>query len=406
MRERFHRCFEHEWETGLAPDEVNYDPGDDAARPHAPALQRLEGRPDARARRCWPSGPRAFGAALGGLPGLRLIQDNMIWKPPSGKALLCHQDAAYLEFLDAEEHDDVLDGARRHARRHRHDLLRARLQPLAARRRRAARSTRPTTGSATCATRCPTARSSSSCRSRCRPAARRSTTAGRSTAARRTSAPTPSAARSSRTWSRPTRRWSDGAPHPVYSRYRRPGERELDEAFFPVMWRQDGHRTGWLDALTTAPGSAGIRRYPDGMRLTPLSRAVGLTLARDLPPTGPDRIPLLRHGTVDHAALPPALEEHGIHAIWVDDPPQRRHRARRAAARAGARRDRGQGRRRARRGAHGDRRQPEPRPRRAGRAARRRRADRREHHRLPRRRPVPRRPRRRRPVHAPRTRST
>ena len=26
MRERFHRCFEHEWETGLAPDEVNYDP--------------------------------------------------------------------------------------------------------------------------------------------------------------------------------------------------------------------------------------------------------------------------------------------------------------------------------------------------------------------------------------------
>ena len=40
-----------------------------------------------------------FGAALAGLPGLRLIQDNMIWKPPSGKALLCHQDAAYLEFL-------------------------------------------------------------------------------------------------------------------------------------------------------------------------------------------------------------------------------------------------------------------------------------------------------------------
>ena len=24
----------------------------------------------------------------------------MIWKPPSGKALLCHQDAAYLPFLD------------------------------------------------------------------------------------------------------------------------------------------------------------------------------------------------------------------------------------------------------------------------------------------------------------------
>jgi hypothetical protein len=33
----------------------------------------------------------------------------------------------------------------------------------------------------------------------------------------------------------------------IYSRYRRPGERELDEAFFPVMWRTDGHRTAWLD---------------------------------------------------------------------------------------------------------------------------------------------------------------
>ena len=40
--------------------------------------------------------------------------------------------------------------------------------------------------------------------------------------------------------------WSDGQPHPIYSRYRRPGERELDEAFFPVMWRADGHRTAWL----------------------------------------------------------------------------------------------------------------------------------------------------------------
>ena len=26
LRERFHRCFAHEWETGLQPDEVNYDP--------------------------------------------------------------------------------------------------------------------------------------------------------------------------------------------------------------------------------------------------------------------------------------------------------------------------------------------------------------------------------------------
>ena len=26
VRERFGACFAHEWETGLRPDEVNYDP--------------------------------------------------------------------------------------------------------------------------------------------------------------------------------------------------------------------------------------------------------------------------------------------------------------------------------------------------------------------------------------------
>jgi HD-GYP domain-containing protein (c-di-GMP phosphodiesterase class II) len=55
------------------------------------------------------------------------------------------------------------------------------------------------------------------------------------------------------------------------------------------------------------------------MRLTPLSRAVGHTLARDLPPTGPGRIPLLRHGTAITPSFARALQEHGIHAVWVED---------------------------------------------------------------------------------------
>jgi HD-GYP domain-containing protein (c-di-GMP phosphodiesterase class II) len=56
------------------------------------------------------------------------------------------------------------------------------------------------------------------------------------------------------------------------------------------------------------------------MRLTPLSRACGLTLARDLPPTGPNRIPLLRKGTEITPRFQLALADHGIHALWVDDP--------------------------------------------------------------------------------------
>ncbi|MEM8951606.1 MAG: phytanoyl-CoA dioxygenase family protein [Pseudomonadota bacterium] len=35
---------------------------------------------------------------------------------------------------------------------------------------------------------------------------------------------------------------------PVYSRYRRHGTDEMDESFFPILWRKDGYRTPWLDA--------------------------------------------------------------------------------------------------------------------------------------------------------------
>ena len=55
------------------------------------------------------------------------------------------------------------------------------------------------------------------------------------------------------------------------------------------------------------------------MRLTPLSRACGSTLARDLPPTGPNRIPLLRKDTVISPRFQRALGEHGIHALWLED---------------------------------------------------------------------------------------
>jgi phytanoyl-CoA hydroxylase len=51
-------------------------------------------------------------------------------------------------------------------------------------------------------------------------------------------------------------RWNPAHPHAIYSKYRRPGERELDEAFFPVMWRADGHRTPWIDEEFAAPAVA------------------------------------------------------------------------------------------------------------------------------------------------------
>ncbi len=33
---------------------------------------------------------------------------------------------------------------------------------------------------------------------------------------------------------------------PIYSRYQKNGSTDMDESFFPVLWRNDGYRTSWL----------------------------------------------------------------------------------------------------------------------------------------------------------------
>jgi len=91
------------------------------------------------------------------------------------------------------------------------------------------------------------------------------------------------------------------------------------------------------------------------MRLTTVSRAAGMRLARDLPATGPGRVPLLAHGTLLTERYQRALLAQGIHAVWVDDElsdgiepvelifgdrPRRDRRARPRRARQGARRGR------------------------------------------------------------------
>ncbi|WP_374654892.1 phytanoyl-CoA dioxygenase family protein [Dongia sp.] len=35
----------------------------------------------------------------------------------------------------------------------------------------------------------------------------------------------------------------------IYSRYRRHDDLGMDESFFPILWHADGYRTAWLDAL-------------------------------------------------------------------------------------------------------------------------------------------------------------
>src|SRR4051794_2884444 len=55
------------------------------------------------------------------------------------------------------------------------------------------------------------------------------------------------------------------------------------------------------------------------MRLTVVSRAAGLTLARDIAAADPHQMPILRAGATLSPRYVDALLEHGIHAVWVND---------------------------------------------------------------------------------------
>jgi len=245
LRERFAACFRHEWETGLRPDEVNYDP---ASTPPDLTRQLCNAWKSDRTVAATVLAERnaAFGAALAGLPGLRLAQDNLIWKPPSGKALLCHQDAAYLDHLDPPNMTTcwmALDDTRAdtgtifyvkgsnhwpharlggefhapgdwlaHARASMPEGAELELVPIEV----------PAGGAAF----------HDGWTFHGSPPNERADGERRAMVSHMISTDT---------------RWNPAHPHGVYSKFRRPGELDLDEAFFPVMWRADGHRTAWID---------------------------------------------------------------------------------------------------------------------------------------------------------------
>ena len=254
VREHFERAFAHDWETGLAPDEVNYQPG--------------ETPPDRTRQLCnvWKADRvlaattlarrnAEFAAGLTGVPGFRLAQDNAIWKPPSGKALLCHQDAAYCEWLEPPNmttcwmalDDTAADtgtiyyvrgsnhwprspvGGSFHAPDdwlgHVRDVMPAdvdlELVPIEV----------PAGGAAF----------HDGWTFHGSPPNERADAQRRAIISHMITTDT---------------RWNPEHPHPIYSRYRRPGEREMDEAFFPVMWRRDGYRTPWIEEWCAVPAAA------------------------------------------------------------------------------------------------------------------------------------------------------
>ncbi len=98
LKTRYEPMFEKaEYETGLSPDEVNKPQGD------PPYTQQICNgwRADLTVAKIALSEEIGRACAqLAGWPGARVQIDNLLWKPPGGRAIGFHQDSAYLYWLD------------------------------------------------------------------------------------------------------------------------------------------------------------------------------------------------------------------------------------------------------------------------------------------------------------------
>ena len=98
LRQAFDDLFHGKFETGVRPDEVNWQ-----AQNGDPSLTRqiCNGWKANReiARIVLDAALGKHIAALGGWPGVRIMHDNVLWKPPATKSLGFHQDSAYLAWF-------------------------------------------------------------------------------------------------------------------------------------------------------------------------------------------------------------------------------------------------------------------------------------------------------------------
>ena len=98
MRARYEKLFDGDYETGIKPDEVNWVPGRD---PEDRTRQICNGwRADTViAAQVLSERTGRLGAQLAGYRGTRILQDNVLWKPPGTKAIGFHQDSSYADYL-------------------------------------------------------------------------------------------------------------------------------------------------------------------------------------------------------------------------------------------------------------------------------------------------------------------
>src|SRR5437868_8080439 len=98
LRGRFEALFAGRYESGIKPDEVNWGPGRDPEGRTRQICNGWKADPSIAAQVLSERTGR-LAAELMGWDGVRLLQDNCIWKPPGAKSLGMHQDGSYLDYL-------------------------------------------------------------------------------------------------------------------------------------------------------------------------------------------------------------------------------------------------------------------------------------------------------------------
>ena len=98
LRERYLRLFEGEYETGIRPDEVNWVPGRDP-EDRTRQLCNAWKADTVIAAQVLSERIGRLSAQLMGYRGVRILQDNVLWKPPGTKAIGFHQDSSYADYL-------------------------------------------------------------------------------------------------------------------------------------------------------------------------------------------------------------------------------------------------------------------------------------------------------------------
>lgn len=247
MRQRCGALFAGEFESGLIPDEVNWQSGRDPEGVTRQICNAWKGDRDIAGLILDPAIGRAC-AILGGWPGARINQDNLFWKPPGGAAVGFHQDSAYEDWvvpsdmvscwiaLDDTTADggtvEYVRGSHRWGESNKIENFHSPNEPCkemldAARRAHVADPDRVSivvsAGSAVFHHGWTWHGSD----------VNRSTRDRRSIVAHCMSSGA---------------RFSAENVGPIYSRYKRFGDDTMDESFFPILWREDGYRSLFLDS--------------------------------------------------------------------------------------------------------------------------------------------------------------